>query len=178
MLERSWFFPDGINNPVDFSRDLLDAFSSFPSNTALNCDEYYSILSLICSDIPYSFIVFVCECADPTISSGRLLSHRVEVGNFLLVLPCCVIYPRFHHQFLAEFKTNDTTKSGYINRDLMLRIMGSVLDDQSCEPAPDLLLMDEYRRRTETDSVVSFLSYFFILWEVDTNLAASRPKRE
>lgn len=107
--------------------DVLEAFENFPPDTRLNCDDYYSLLSVFCENIPYPFIVFVCECVDPSISSGTLLSHRIAFGNFLLAFPCCILFPQFTHKFLTLFKTCDKLKTGIILRPLFLNILQETL---------------------------------------------------
>ena len=108
---------------ISFIIDVLDAFENFPSDTRLNCDDYYSIFSTICNNLPYQFIVFVCECVDPSISSGTLLSHRIAFGNFLLALPCCILFSQFTHYLLTLFKNADKLRSGIISRSTFLTIL-------------------------------------------------------
>lgn len=103
--------------------DILEAFENFPPDTRLNCDDYYSLISVFCENVPYPFIVFVCECVDPSITSGTLLSHRIAFGNFLLAFPCCILFPQFVHKFLTLFKTYDKQKIGVISRSLFLNIL-------------------------------------------------------
>ncbi|OHT09253.1 hypothetical protein TRFO_21901 [Tritrichomonas foetus] len=103
--------------------DVLEAFENFPPDTRLNCDDYYSLLSTICDNIPYQFIVFVCECVDPSISSGTLMSHRIAFGNFLLAFPCCILFPQFIQKLLTLFKTADRLRVGVISRSNFISIL-------------------------------------------------------
>ena len=122
----SWEFTDifkSNDSRIVCVIDILEAFENFPPDTRLNCDDYYSLLSVFCENIPYPFIVFVCECVDPSISSGTLLSHRIAFGSFLLAFPCCILFPQFVHKFLTLFKTFDKQKAGVISRSLFLNIL-------------------------------------------------------
>lgn len=122
----TWEFANvfkSFQSKISFVIDILDVFENFPPDTRLNCDDYYSIFSVMCENIPYQFIVFVCECVDPSISSGTLLAHKVAFGNFLLALPCCILFPQFMHKLLTLFKASDKLRSGIISRSLFLSIL-------------------------------------------------------
>jgi hypothetical protein len=74
----------------------------------------------VITDLPFNFVSFVCECVDPSISSVTMMAHWMEFGNFLLTLPCCVLFPQFMHRFLALFKTADRLRRGIISPTLCL----------------------------------------------------------
>jgi hypothetical protein len=74
----------------------------------------------VITDLPFNFVSLVCECVDPSISSMTMMAHRLEFGNFLLALPCCILFPQFIHRFLAVFKTADRLRRGIISRTLCL----------------------------------------------------------
>lgn len=118
-----WSFPDifaSHDSRLAFVVDILRVFKDFPPDTKLNCEDYCSILSFVVTDLPFNFVIFVCECVDPSITSGTMMAHRMEFGNFLLALPCCVLFPQFMHRFLALFKTADRLRRGIISRSLCL----------------------------------------------------------
>ena len=125
-VDNAWKFEDifaSNESRVSFIVQTLLTFEEFPPDTRLNCDDYYSIMSVISHDIPYSFVAFVCECVDPSIASGTLLSHRIAFGNFLLCLPCCILFPQFMHRYLTLFKTSDKLRKGIISRSLFLSLL-------------------------------------------------------
>jgi hypothetical protein len=117
--EISWAFPaifESDESRRRFVVQVLIAFKEFPPDTKLNYSDFYGIFSLLIRDLPYNFIAFVCECVDPSISSGTLMAHRMAFGNFLLALPCCVLFPQFMHEFLTRFKNVDRHRRGVIAR--------------------------------------------------------------
>ena len=192
----SWTFPvlfQSLESKVKFSQDLLNAFEQFPSETCLNCDDFYSLISLVCSDVPYNFIVFVCECVDPSISSGTIMSHRIPFGNFLLALPCCIIFPYFMHELLTLFKTADTLRKGVIKRDKFVEILHQIFErflppqrnpkDKSDTPLPLPLckevemsngyekrypratIVEEFENATEDLGMSSVQTLLFVMWQ-------------
>ena len=112
-----------IEAKTNFIADVLSSFEQFPPELKLNCDDLFSLFSLVCENVPYNFIVFICECVDPSISSGTLNSHRIAFGNFLLALPCCILYPVYIHQILTLFKATDSLKMGLISKNSFLSII-------------------------------------------------------
>lgn len=121
-----WSFPDIFRSDESrnsFITQALLAFESFPPDTRLNCNDFYSILSFLSRDLPYNFVAFVCECVDPCISSGTLHAHRMPFGNFLMAFPICLLFPQFMHRFLTLFKTSDRFRDGVINRNVFLTLL-------------------------------------------------------
>ncbi|EAY01963.1 hypothetical protein TVAG_431040 [Trichomonas vaginalis G3] len=202
-----WTFPmifKSIETKIKFTHDILRAFEQFPSETKLNCDDFYSIISLVCADVPYNFIVFVCECVDPSISSGTIMSHRIPFGNFLLAFPCCIIYPYFLHELLTLFKTEDTLRRGIINRDRFLDILNQIYTrffppapdpkDKSGKPpeAPQCKLVeesngnekrypmpdivDEFEKATEELGKSSVQTLLFVMWQKDIILLQCKER--
>lgn len=184
-----------IDTKLKFVQDVLNAFEEFPSETRLNCDDFYSILSLVCSEIPYSFVAFVCECVDPSISSKTILSHRIHFGNFLLAFPCCIIYPYFMHELLTLFKTTDIHRKGIIKRDNFLIILSQIYSrfvpqpkdpkDKSDSPPPppeeelvgkingfekrypDPHIVEDYFEATMDFNNSSVQTLLFVMWQKD-----------
>ena len=182
-----------LDTKTRFVRDILNAFEQFPADTKLSCDDYYSLFSLVCSDIPYNFIVFVCECVDPSISSGTIMSYRIPFGNFLLAFPCCIIFPHFMHELLTLFKTADTLRKGVINRDKFLEILQEIFSrflppkrdpkDKSGAPLPppeckEVEIVNGYEKRYPRPSIVddfeqatddlaksSVQTLLFVMWQ-------------
>lgn len=202
-----WTFPtvfQSLETKIKFTRDILAAFEQFPSETRLNCDDFYSIISLVCADVPYNFIVFVCECVDPSISSGTIMSHRIPFGNFLLAFPCCIIYPYFLHELLTLFKTADTLRRGVISKDRFLDILHQIYarffppppdpKDKSGNPPPPpqarLIedsngnekrypmpdIVDEFERATEELGKSSVQTLLFVMWQKDSLLIQCKDR--
>ena len=203
----NWTFPtvfQSLESKVKFTHDILNAFEQFPSETKLNCDDFYSLMSLVCADVPYNFIVFVCECVDPSISSGTIMAHRIPFGNFLLALPCCIIYPYFMHELLTYFKTADTQRRGIINRDKFVEILHTIFQpflppqrdpkDKSDKPLPpperqEVETSNGYEKRYPKTSIVmefeqatedlgksSVQTLLFVMWQKDLILLQCKDR--
>jgi len=199
-----WTFPvifKDIDTKMNFVRYILECFQDFPSETKLNCDDYSSIMSLICPDFPYSFIVFVLECVDPSISSGRLLTHRVAFGNFLLALPCCILYPFFMHEVLTLYKGIDILRNGIITRDKFLLLLNQVLkrfihhveeEDEEDEKVESLVcevnghekrypnpsLYEDYFEATIDLEKSSIQTLFFVMWQTNDLLLKCKESNQ
>jgi hypothetical protein len=123
--EISWVFTDifaSNESRIAFVTQSLVGFKNFPPDTKLNPEELNAVLSLMVKHVPYSFVVFVYECVDPSITSNNL-THRIAFGNFLLALPVSVLFPQFIHLFLSLFKTCDRLRKGVIRRSVFLEIL-------------------------------------------------------
>jgi hypothetical protein len=121
-----WEFPDiflSDESRMTFIVECLMAFEEFPPETKLNCEDYYSILSVLVQGLPFKFVLFVCECVDPSITTGTRNSHRIAFGNFLMALPCCVFFPQFMHRHLIYFKKADKVRTGLLPRNRFLNIL-------------------------------------------------------
>jgi hypothetical protein len=124
--EISWEFPDiflSDNSRMNFVLQCLMAFEGFPPETKLNCNDYYSILSVLVQGLPFRFVLFVCECIDPSITTGTRNAHRISFGNFLMALPCCIFFPQFMHRHLILYKRADKVRSGLLPRNRFLGVV-------------------------------------------------------
>lgn len=202
-----WDFGSIFSNldaKIRFTHDILNAFEAFPAEARLNCDDFFSLLSLVCNGIPYNFVVFVCECADPSISSKTILFHRIQFGNFLLALPVCIIYPYFMYELLTLFKTTDTLKTGIISKEKFLILINHIFErflpapvnpkDRSGKPPPEpadqLLkefngnerrypspdLVKHYEEATKELSNSSVLTLLFVIWQKDDILLVCKDR--
>ena len=202
-----WTFPvvfESLETKIKFTHDILNAFEMFPSETRLNCDDYYSLISLVCSSVPYNFIVFVCECVDPSISSGTIMSHRIPFGNFLLAFPCCIIFPYFMHELLTYFKTADIMRQGIISRDKFVEILHTIYQPflqtqkdrkgKSNAPLqqpekrivensngyekryPETTIIEEFETATEDLGKSSVQTLLFVMWQKDLILLQCKDR--
>ena len=153
-----WKFADIFENDTSretFLTRALLAFSKFPPDTRLNCNDFYSILSFLSRDLPYNFVAFVCECIDPTISTGTLLGHRMAFGNFLMALPPCVLFPQFMHRFLTMFKTSDRFRDGVINRKVFLDLLNQTFHSFLSDKRKDSRCGEEEEEEDSSDDTTS-----------------------
>jgi hypothetical protein len=129
--EYAWSFVDIFTSGESrrlFVTQCLLGFKDFPPDTKLNAHELNAVMSLMIKNLPFSFVVFVYECVDPTITSANL-THRVAFGNFLLALPAVILFPQFVHVFLALFKTSDRLRRGVIRRSTFLATLHEAFEN-------------------------------------------------